>query len=376
MKTASVAALKEQNRRAITDYLYRHHDVTKQTLERDLELSLPTITANLRALEQEGLIVRGTPQESTGGRKAQTYEFSPTSHAAIGVAACAGGITMCAVDLRGNVIARRHKTTQYRDSDAYYRKLGAMVTEFADAVAKQGSAILGVAFSIQGIVSPDGRTITFGNIVGNTGLTLETLAQGVDHPTLMIHDSDASAMAELWFDHTITDAVCVYLERRPGGAVIVGGQLYQGPNQCNGTIEHMRLVPGGEECYCGQRGCVDVYCSPEMLMEDGESLPGFFSVLEQGERDHRERFDEWLDNVAQAVANIRAVLAGDIIIGGEAARYLDDADITDLKRRVDALSPFASERFELRKSSCADDQNIIGAALRFVQTYIDEICGM
>ena len=25
-------------------------------------------------------------------------------------------------------------------------------------------------------------------------------------------------MAELWFDSTLTDAVCVYLERRPGGA--------------------------------------------------------------------------------------------------------------------------------------------------------------
>lgn len=39
---------------------------------------------------------------------------------------------------------------------------------------------------------------------------------------MMIHDSDASAMAELWFDSTLTDAVCVYLERRPGGAVIAG----------------------------------------------------------------------------------------------------------------------------------------------------------
>ena len=375
MKVASVAALKEQNRRAITGYLYRNHDVTKQTLERELGLSLPTITANLRALEQDGLIERGTPQESTGGRKAQTYEFSPTSHIAIGVAAQSRGITMCAVDLKGNVVARKHKTAQYRDTDAYYRKIGVMATEFAQSMEQRGSKVLGIAFSIQGIVSADGGTITFGNIVGNTGLTLETLSRGIDYPTMMIHDSDASAMAELWFDRTITNAVCVYLERRPGGAVIVDGQLYQGPNQCNGTIEHMRLVPGGDECYCGQRGCMDVYCSPETLMEDGESLPGFFSVLEQGEQGHRERFDTWMDNVAQAVANIRTVLAGDIIIGGEAARYLDDEDIIDLKHRVDALSPFPSEHFELRKSSCADDQNIIGAALRFVQSYIDEICG-
>ena len=37
---------------------------------------------------------------------------------------------------------------------------------------------------------------------------------------------------------------------------------------------------------------MDTYCSPETLMEDGESLPGFFSVLEQGQQEHRERFSQ------------------------------------------------------------------------------------
>lgn len=64
--------------------------------------------------------------------------------------------------------------------------------------------------------------------MGNTGLRLDVIAQNVKFPCIMIHDSDAAAMAELWFDHSLTDAVCVYLEMRPGGAVIVDGQLYQG----------------------------------------------------------------------------------------------------------------------------------------------------
>ena len=87
---------------------------------------------------------------------------------------------------------------------------------------------------MQGIVSADGQSITFGKIMGNTGLKLSELSHGLNYPSLMIHDSDASAMAELWFDHNLKDAVCIYLERRPGGAVIVDGSLYQGPNQCNG----------------------------------------------------------------------------------------------------------------------------------------------
>lgn len=375
MRAMPSTAVKTHNRKTMTQYLYEHRHGTKQELERELGLSLPTITQNLRALEEDGLIRKGELQSSTGGRKAQSYEFNPEHRTAIGVVMRANEVRVCAVDLYGVVVEQIGRTLPYRNTNVYYQRIGDIINNFAADVEKRHGAVLGVAFAIQGIISPDGSTITFGTIMGNTGLTLDTISQSVHHPCIMIHDSDASAMAELWFDPALTDAICVYLERRPGGAVIVNGKLYQGPNQCNGTIEHMTLVPGGRECYCGQRGCMDTYCSPETLAEDYESIPGFFSVLEQGERHHRERMDVWLDYVAQAIGNARSVIAGDVIVGGEAAQHLEDADIEDLKARVVRRSPFGTEHFTLRRSHCSDDQNIIGAALRFAQPYLDEICG-
>ena len=374
IKGSSTMSVKELNKRAMTAFLYTHGPATKQMLERELGLSLPTITQNLRILEDEGLVHKAEQLDSTGGRKAQTFAFTPTHRAAIGVTMRSSGLTMCAVDLSGEVIARRVRLISYRNTDSYYQQMGTIINSFAQSVAKNCGQVLGVAFSIQGIVDASGTTITFGKIMQNTGLSLDEIAQNVDYPCIMIHDSDAAAMAELWFDHSLSDAVCVYLDRRPGGAVIVSGALYQGPNLCNGTIEHMTLIPGGKLCYCGQHGCMDVYCSPETLAEDGESLSGFFSVLEQGEQEHRRRFNEWLGNVAQAICNIRGLLAGDIIIGGETAHFLDEHDIAHLRELVEERSAFHTDHFALRKSLCLDDQNEIGAALRFVQSYIDEVC--
>ena len=85
--------------------------------------------------------------------------------------------------------------------------------------------------------------------------------------------------------------------------------------------------------------------------------------------------DEWLDYMAQAIVNARSIIAGDVIVGGEAAQHLEDSDIEDLKARVIARSPFGTDHFNLRKSYCAEDQNIIGAALRFAENYLDDICG-
>ena len=374
MKAQSALSVKEANLKAMTAFIYTQGSATKQMFEHELGLSLPTITQNLRAMETDGLIVKGEMQQSTGGRKAQIYEFAAHSSVAIGVRIQTTRITAIAIDLNGKSVATRQRTLPYRNNDAYYQRMNGIINDFAEKIERGGTDVLGVAFAIQGIVSADGTTISFGSIMGNTGVKLDTIAQNVHYPSIMIHDSDASAMAELWLDHALSDAVCVYLEMRPGGAVIIDGQLYQGPNLRNGVIEHMTLVPGGNKCYCGQYGCMDTYCSPETLLEDGESLSGFFSVLRQGEHDHRKRFDHWLANVAQAVSNIRALLAGDIIIGGEAARYLDSDDMDRLKSLIDEKSAFHDTRFTLRKSLCVEDQNIIGAALRFVQSYVTDVC--
>ena len=340
MKAQSALSVKEANLKAMTAFIYTQGSATKQMFEHELGLSLPTITQNLRAMEADGLIVKGEMQQSTGGRKAQIYEFVAHSSVAIGVRIQTTRITAIAIDLNGKSVATRQRTLPYRNNDAYYQRMNDIINDFAQELAKQGSTVRGVAFCMQGIVSADGQSITFGKIMNNTGLKLNELSHGLR------------------------------------GAVIVDGSLYQGPNQCNGSIEHMTLIPGGNTCYCGQQGCMDTYCSPETLMEDGESLPGFFSVLEQGEQEHRKRFSQWLDYVALAVTNIRSVLAGDVIISGEAAQYLDDDDMAGLRERVVEHTPFDTTDFTLRKGMALDHQDIIGAALRFVEPYVRELCDM
>ena len=107
MRAMPSTAVKAHNRSAMTQYLYGHSHVTKQELERELGLSLPTITQNLHALEDDGLIRKGELQDSTGGRKAQNYEFNPDHRTAIGVVMRSNELRLCAINLYGNVIEKR-----------------------------------------------------------------------------------------------------------------------------------------------------------------------------------------------------------------------------------------------------------------------------
>ena len=141
----------------------------------------------------DGLIVKGEMQQSTGGRKAQIYEFAAHSSVAIGVRIQTTRITAIAIDLNGKSVATRQRTLPYRNNDAYYQRMNGIINDFAQELAKQGSTVRGVAFCMQGIVSADGQSITFGKIMNNTGLKLNELSHGLNYPSLMIHDSDASA---------------------------------------------------------------------------------------------------------------------------------------------------------------------------------------
>ncbi|OJS82604.1 NagC family transcriptional regulator [Bifidobacterium longum subsp. longum] len=154
MRAMPSTAVKAHNRSAMAQYLYGHSHVTKQELERELGLSLPTITQNLHALEDDGLIRKGELQDSTGGRKAQNYEFNPDHRTAIGVVMRSNELRLCAINLYGNVIEKRNDALPYRNTNVYYQRIGGIINNFAADVEKKHGKVLGVSFAIQGILSP------------------------------------------------------------------------------------------------------------------------------------------------------------------------------------------------------------------------------
>lgn len=376
LATATTAQVKLHNRHQVLDHIYRHNGSSKQDIMRALNMSLPTITQNLRDLEADGLIQCGGFFESTGGRKPKRYMFNSLVRLSIGVRMTSDTVIVCAVNMHGVCVKRASGRLPYAHTDAYYHRICQFTNHFIRSLNVPSSTILGVAFCMQGIVSADGQSITFGKILDNEGLNTSTFAREIDHPCTFIHDSDASAMTELWLDPSIENALCVYLEPYMGGAVIIDGRLRQGSTMKNGTIEHMTLVEDGAPCYCGRKGCLDAYCSARVLTgHRNESIEEFFNQVRDDEYTHRRVFNIYLDNLALAIKNMRTVLNCDVIIGGQVGQYFTNDDMADLKQRVQRLDSFPDCSLTMRKSACAPDQDVLGAALTFVRAFVDEVCG-
>ena len=63
------------------------------------------------------------------------------------------------------------------------------------------------------------------------------------------------------------DMVLLTLGTGVGSGIIIDGRVLHGRHEIGGEIGHMIVDPGGEKCSCGQRGCLERYCSATNLAD-------------------------------------------------------------------------------------------------------------
>lgn len=366
--------VKKMNRRKVYELIYTSRSLSKQEISKRLHMSLTTVTQNLKSLEEAGLIMKNGACESTGGRRAQSFGIRRTARAAVGVDILKEQVQLTAVDLYGDIIARRALPIPFSNSDDYFEKLGAQIEGFAGSLYVPSSSVLGVGIALQGLISSDGSHVAFGEIMGCTGLTLDRFARRIGFPCRLEHDSKAAACASLRRRKDVKNAVVLILNRNLGGAVIMDGRLYQGSGMHGGSVEHLCIHPGGRDCYCGQKGCLEAYCSADSLKElSGEAPEDFFNALRAGDAGRRRLFDEYLKNLALAVSSLITLLDCDVTVTGYLSAFLTEEDMRALRDEVKALSPFPLTENALLLEEYDEAAPAVGAALYYIDAFLEQL---
>ena len=368
----SPVELRNINARRVLQMIYSEKEISKQAISEKLQLSLPTVTANLKKWEDYGLVERQGLFESTGGRKAQIYRFVATSHISVGALMLKELFRIVAVDLYGQIIDSYEENTPFVYDESYLKHVGTAINTFIDHLSIPTDKLLGVGVALQGLISTDGNEVIYGRILHCDHMTLDEIQRHVNAPCFLIHDTEASALAELWNDPSTKDAVLIYLARYLGGAVITEGTIFQGCELSSSILEHMCLYPNGRTCYCGKHGCNETYCSAYALQQEAnEPLDSFFMNLHEGFDEGRQSiWHNYLHNLAIAINNIRMLMDTEFILGGYLMQFINDDDINLLKIMVENECPFSSSGIKIRKSAYLGDSAAPGAAIWLVKKYL------
>lgn len=362
------------NRHNIYTYIYEQKTTSKQNIVEALHLSLSTVTQNLKILEEEGLICRSGYYQSTGGRKAQTIEIVRDAQITLGIDILKDTVHIVALDLYGDVIAKYSQDLPFSADGAYYSRLGQVVTDFINDNKLDTKRLLGAGIAIQGIVTADGTSVIYGQILNHTGLELSDLSCHIPCRSLLFHDSKAAALAELWGRKHLDNAIVLLLNQNLGGAVILNRQIHDGLSMHGGLIEHMCINPDGPECYCGKKGCLETFCSADSLKrESNSSLDIFFQKVRQNDEKSCRIWAEYLENLAFAIRNLLVVLDSEVIISGLLASYMTQPDFEYLEQMAASQSPFPLSERILLPGQHGVLAPAIGSGLFFVEKWLKQV---
>ena len=374
-KGLTTIALKKINRSKIYQYIYRSKLTSKLQIVQDLQMGLSTVSQNLNLLENEGLIEKNGYFDSTGGRKANAIQIVSDFRISIGVGILKNMFHITAIDLYGNTVCTDTIPLTYSNTAGYYQQITDKVKDFIDKNQYPENKILGVSIATQGITSPDNTTVIYGNIMNNTGMRLKDFSRHLPYPCHLEHDSKSAAFLELWNHPELDSAVVLLLNRNLGGAIITNHQIHQGCSMHSGTIEHICVNPDGPLCYCGNRGCLETYCSANSLEQaSGMTIKEFFPLLREKKSPQLiQIWEDYLKHLAFAMKNLNLVIDAPIIISGYLAPYFTEEDTDYLLRQINSMTPFELKEEQILVGTHGQYTPAIGAALFYVKEFIQSV---
>lgn len=374
-KGMTAISLKKINRSKVYRYIYKSKQTSKMQIVSDLQMGLSTVSQNLTALENDGLIERSGSFDSTGGRKAQAIKIVSDFRISVGVGILKDMFHLVAVDLYGNVLCGKTINLTYSNTKEYYDLVCGDIKNFIAGKNYTDNSILGVSIATQGITSLDNSSVIYGSIMGNTGMNVNDFSSRLPYPCRLEHDSKAAAFLEMWNRPELDSMVVLLLNQNLGGAVITNRQIHHGSTMHSGTFEHICINPTGPLCYCGNRGCLETYCSASALKQNANmELDVFFSELKNNPTPKLTTvWDNYLKHLSLAIRNLNLIIDSPVIISGYIAPFLTDKDIKTLLGYINNNAVFPMDKSKILLGTHGQYTQAVGAALYYTDNFINEV---
>jgi len=194
---------------------------------------------------------------------------------AIGVDVGGTKVAAGVVDEDGRIIAKLKRSTPASSPSRTEQAIADAVTELLDHHQVTGHRVEAIGLGAAGFVDSARATMLFApNLAWRDEPLKQRVEERLGREVVVENDANASAWAEARFGAArgYRDVMLVALGTGIGAAIIIGGELYRGRWGIAGEPGHVRVVPDGRLCGCGNRGCWEQYCSGNALVAEAREF--------------------------------------------------------------------------------------------------------
>jgi glucokinase len=186
-----------------------------------------------------------------------------------------GGTKIAAgvVDIEGHIL-ERVKVPTPKTVEAIDVRITEAVSALLDKMPSEQSR-MAVGVAAAGFVDEHRTTVRFApNIPWREHPLAASLTRRLAVPVVVENDANAAAWAEFRFGagHGVSDMTLITVGTGLGGGMVLDGELVRGAYGIAAELGHIRMVPDGRPCGCGQRGCWEQYASGTALLRAAQAL--------------------------------------------------------------------------------------------------------
>lgn len=365
--------VKRKNRNLILQYIFSKENTSRLDIAANLQMSMPTVLANVNELQEVGIVTDNGWYESTGGRKAAVICAVPDYRYAIGVDITKRHIKIVLVNLAREVKMEKRVRREYENKEEYYAFLQNLIWETVRELGVSEEHILGIGISFPGFISEDGLRVANSHALKVGDIHCSKIVGDLPWSCMLINDASAAGLAELALSDPERTMTYLSLSDSVGGAVIIHGKLYKGMTGKSGEFGHMRIVPTGKRCYCGQRGCLDAYCSAIQFYKfsEEENIKTFFDRLRDGDEECRRMWNDYKKYLSMGIINLRMGFDCDVVLGGYMGEWLEPY-LEELKQIVSELNPLEESCNYISVCRLKKYASAVGAAIQPIYSYMDQ----
>jgi glucokinase len=300
----------------------------------------------------------------------------------VGGTKIAGGV----IDEDGTILEELRVESPATDADAIENAIAGLVAELR---SRHDIAAVGVGAA--GYIDKSRAVVMFAPNIAWRNVDLKAeLEERVQLPVVVENDANAAAWGEFTYGagHDVDDLLLVTVGTGVGGGVVLDGELYRGAFGVGAEIGHMRVVPNGLLCGCGNRGCFEQYASGSALVREARAAASGGSLLARGLLDraggdpHRitgpliteaaragdafaaeqlAALGTWL---GEGIASLTAVLDPAVVVIGGGVSEAGELLLTPIRNAFAAQLTGRGHRpmLEIRKARLGNRAGLIGAA--------------
>lgn len=242
-------------------------------------LSAQTITNITRRLLDDGFIAEAGRTINGPGKPRVTLRLVAESRFSVGVHLDPAVITFVLLNMSGGVVHRLVVRTPDKDPRRIVETMAQTIDALIDEAGVDRALVAGVGVAAPGpLDAQKGTVIDPPKLHGWHRVPLRSvLAEATGFDVTLEKDTTAAAVGELWMgtDSTEGSFLFIYLGTGLGASVVREGGVITGSSHNFGEIGHIMVDPEGPACSCGSRGCVEVVCTPQAIVEQAETAGVF-----------------------------------------------------------------------------------------------------